>query len=1078
MKTSQVLRTVFLSIVLGCVGPAFSQSSTGSISGTVTDQNNAVVLGAKVFGKNTETGFVRSAVTNSSGLYRLTDIPSGRYEITIEAASFRKLERGGITLDVGQIAIIDAVLQPGEIVDSVTVNENASMLNSSTAEVSTRFDSRRLSELPISPNRSVYNVLLSTPGVIQLATGQVNSVTGLSFSANGGRTRSNNFMLDGQDMNDPTFTGAEVALNNPDAIREVSIITNQFKAEYGHNAASIVNVVGKSGTNNYHGSLFWYHNNEYLNACNNLDKVATGAPTGFCNNYAASDARKRAPRRNENQIGFTFGGPLTLPVFGDGGDRHVWKGTDKTFIFGDYQRWSDRALVSGPTLGGAPTAAGRAVLQSVVGDRPQVQALLRSVPAGIPNGTFATFTILGQPPGQPPHRVELGDFTGSSLFVFDDHQGSLRLDHRFNEKNLFYVRYRFDSQDSSGGGQVTPPGLTTVNETRSSALATVLNTVLTSRSSNDARLAWVQFSSRGDAEFPLSKTIPAMTIVGLGIVGANAQGTRVGLGFPSNLPGFREHDTYQITDAFSYVTGRHSVKLGVELRRTDARLLGILNTRGNLNYVNISNFVNDIAQSATKNFLLAGGESEGFYRWYEFYAFAQDEWRIRDNLTLTLGVRYEYPGDPFSYLRELNGRILAANGNNPVFRLGPTPETDANNLMPRIGFNWNPRTGKKGISGFFTGGDKLVVSGGYSRTYDPIFMNLYVNMGISFPFVATPSLSTNGAYVAIRDTEVPELSQANLFTRTVVSADIRSPATDQISFEVQRQLARDLVMKIGYIRTRGTGLLQNIDGNPCLPLPTCTRVNPNLGIIALYSNSASSAYNALQASLTKRLSRSFSAGLHYTWSTLIDDVTDVIAASTSEFARSQDSFDRRADRARSGYDRPHRLTGNFVYELPFYQHQTGSTGKFFGGWQLNSFFTFQSGAPFTVTLGSDPTASGNPIRPNLNTNLDLSTMTISEILAAGGANLFRGLSPGQRVGNAGRNILRSDGLNLVDFGIIKNTRLSENVRIQLRADMFNSFNSRNFGIPNGAFNSGANFLNQWATNGGNRRIVLCARLAF
>src|SRR5438552_6579349 len=1089
MKTSWVMRIVFLSIMLGCVGPAFSQSSTGSISGTVTDQNRAVVLGATVIGKNTATGFVRSAVTNSSGLYRLPDIPPGPYEITIEAATFKTFGRKGITIDVAQSANIDAVLELGAIEDSVIVNENASMLNSSTAEVSTRFDSRRLSELPISPNRSVYNVLLSTPGVVEVANGQAtfsgpslaaqNPAIGLSFSVNGGRLRSNNFMLDGQDMNDPTFTGAEVALNNPDAIREVSIITNQFRAEYGHNAASIVNVVGKSGTNNYHGSLFWYHNNEHLNACNNLDKVATGAPTGFCHNDAASDARKRAPRRNENQIGFTFGGPLTLPVFGDRGDRHIWKGTDKTFIFGDYQRWSDRSLVSGPTLNGAPTGAGRAVLQSVVGDRPQVQALLRSVPAGIPNGTFAQFTILGQPPGQPPHRVELGDFTGSSLFVFDDQQGSLRLDHGFNEKNRFYVRYRFDSQNSSGGGQVTPPGLTTVNESRSSALAIVLNTVLTSRSSNEARLAWVQFSSRGDAEFPLSKTIPAMTIVGLGMVGANAQGTRVALGFPANLPGFREHDTYQITDAFSYVTDSHSMKFGVELRRTDARLLGILNTRGNLVYSTLSSFVNDSATSATKNFLLAGGESEGFYRWHEFYAFAQDEWRIRDNLTLTFGVRYEYPGDPFSYLRELNGRILAANGNNPVFRLGPTPETDANNLMPRIGFNWNPRTGKKGISGFFTGGDKLVVRGGYSRTYDPIFMNLYVNMGISFPFVATPSLSINGAYVAIRDTMVPNLSQANLFTRTVVSADIRSPATDQISIEIQRELTKDLVMKIGYIRTRGTGLLQSVDGNPCLPLPTCTtRVNPNLGIIGLTTNSASSTYDALQASLTKRLSRNFSAGLHYTWSTLIDDVTDVFAASTSEFARSQDSFDRRADRARSGYDRPHRLTGNFVYELPFYQHQTGSTGKFFGGWQLNSFFSFQSGAPFTVTLGSDPTRSGNPIRPNLNTNLDLSSMTISEILAAGGANLFRELSPGQRVGNAGRNILRSDGLNLVDFGIIKNTRLSENVRIQFRADMFNAFNSRNFGIPNGAINSGANFLNQWATNGGNRRIVLGARLTF
>lgn len=151
MKTSRVLRVVFLSIVLGCVGPAFSQSSTGSISGTVTDQNNAVVPGAKVFGKNTETGFVRSAVTNSSGLYRLTDIPSGRYELTIEAASFRKLERGGITLDVGQNPSVDAVLQPGQIEESITVHEDASIVNSRTAEVSTRFDRRRLSELLLGP---------------------------------------------------------------------------------------------------------------------------------------------------------------------------------------------------------------------------------------------------------------------------------------------------------------------------------------------------------------------------------------------------------------------------------------------------------------------------------------------------------------------------------------------------------------------------------------------------------------------------------------------------------------------------------------------------------------------------------------------------------------------------------------------------------------------------------------------------------------------------------------------------------------------------------------------------------------
>ena len=253
MKTSQALRIVFLSIVFGCGGPAYSQSSTGSISGTVTDQNNAVVAGATVVGKNTETGFVQSAVTNASGLYRLTNLSSGRYEITIKAAGFRTIDWKGITLDVGQILTIPAVLELGAIGESVTIDENASMLNARTAEVSTAFDERRISELPISQNRSVYNVALSTPGVAQLTTGQANFARALSLSVNGGRVRSNNFKLDGQDMNDPTFTGAEVALNNPDAIQEVTIITNQFRAEYGHNAASIVNVVGKSGTNEYHG---------------------------------------------------------------------------------------------------------------------------------------------------------------------------------------------------------------------------------------------------------------------------------------------------------------------------------------------------------------------------------------------------------------------------------------------------------------------------------------------------------------------------------------------------------------------------------------------------------------------------------------------------------------------------------------------------------------------------------------------------------------------------------------------------------------------------------------------------------
>ena len=199
----------------------------------------------------------------------------------------------------------------------------------------------------------------------------------------------------------------------------------------------------------------------------------------------------------------------------------------------------------------------------------------------------------------------------------------------------------------------------------------------------------------------------------------------------------------------------------------------------------------------------------------------------------------------------------------------------------------------------------------------------------------------------------------------------------------------------------------------------------------------------------------------------------------------QDSYNIRADRARSTYDRPHRLTGNMVYELPFYRDQKGFTGHLLGGWQLNAFFTLQSGAPFTVLNGGDPTGAlsgisglvGDAIRPNIATNLDLSSMSIPEILAAGGRSLFRTLGAGERVGNAGRNLLRADGINNVDFGILKNLRIRESHSLQIRADFFNATNTRDFGIPEGRVTS-ANFLNQWGTNGGNRRVILGLRYTF
>jgi hypothetical protein len=269
----------------------------------------------------------------------------------------------------------------------------------------------------------------------------------------------------------------------------------------------------------------------------------------------------------------------------------------------------------------------------------------------------------------------------------------------------------------------------------------------------------------------------------------------------------------------------------------------------------------------------------------------------------------------------------------------------------------------------------------------------------------------------------------------------------------------------------------------------------------LRGNFAESIYNALQTSIEKRLSNNFSAGLNYTYSSFIDTASETFNPSSSEIALAQDSFNLENDRARSAFDRPHRLSGNFVFELPFFQEQKGALGRILGGFQVNSFFTVQSGAPFTVLNGADPAGAlsgidglvGNAIRANLASNLDLSSMTIREIQAQCGTpraanaalgilanscpNLFSNVTAAQRFGNSGRNILRAQRLALVDFGIIKNTRIAENVRFQIRADMFNVFNHRNYGVPNSTITS-PSFLNQVATNGGNRRIILGARLVF
>jgi hypothetical protein len=1039
---------------------AFAQ---GTISGRTLDEQQGVIPGATVTVRHIETNATRTVATTEAGRYYFSNLPVGTYEITVEMGGFSKLVRSGVRLALNQDAVMDLTLRPAALQETVTVQADSPIINTTTPEVGVRWDTRRVAELPVINSRDVFSLALSAAGVSQLGSGQSDFASGTNFSVNGARLRSNNFMLDGQDSNDPSVTGRTQPVNNTDIIQEIRLITNQFSAEFGRSAGAVMNIVTKSGTNALHGSGFVFHNNDELNARTNLDKAA---------------GRNKAPYRLETQYGGTLGGPALR---------------DRTFFFGSYQRWTDRRLGSGTTLRGAPTEAGRAVLQAAAGDLPQVQALLEHLPpADAPIGTSVTFIRGGQ-----QFSIEQGSLTGSTTVLRNNNQATLRVDQHLTSNHTLTGRYLYNKQFTSGvDSQVTPPGLASTVDSNQHATNVWLTSVVGSQLTNELRGAHQHLGTNTQPVDPVSLEIPSIEISPLGLTGFNAGTSRTAIGLGVNLPQFRFNDLYQFQNTATYVAGSHAFKGGVDIRHIWVKSFFVPTIRGLLRYATMQQFIDDVPEAFQLNSPLRGGQSINYYTWNDFFFFVQDEWRIRPDLTLSLGLRYELAGNTIDPLADLNQRILSANNNDERFRLTPVPPTDTNNWQPRVGFNWNPRTSGSGVLGWLTGGDRFVLRGGYARTNDQAFLNMALNVATAFPFIgAVNAPGLPGAFArlpAIAADPTSVVPNVNLLARTILAEDLRMPYMDQYSLEIQRAMGENLSLRVGYIGTQGRDLFQSLEANPTVPvvLPDgnfglqTTRQDPTRGVIRERANTAESSYHALQVSLDKRLSGGISAGAHYTWSKFLDTISEVFNPSSGEVAAAQDPFNLGADKSYSAYDRPHRVTANAVWELPWLRDQQGTVGKILGGWQVSTQVTFQSGAPFTALNGVDVanvlagSLVGNAIRPNLNTNLETHKMTVEELIAAGGKTLFSPLIPGvHRVGNVGRNTLRADGIGNVDVGFLKNTRFADGHNLQLRIEMFNATNTRNFGIPEGRINN-PGFLNQWGTDGGSRRIWGAIRYVF
>jgi hypothetical protein len=1062
-------KTIRLAAVYACFCAALgAQVTTGEILGVVRDASGASVANAQVKVRNLDTNDVRERASAADGAFRFPQLPVGNYEVTVEARGFSKYLQGPIVLRLNQDADLQIKLQVGGVTETVTVSTDAPLINTTNAEVGTNFDSKRISELPLAPNRNLMSLALSAAGVSQLSSGQTSfaasgnngTENGIAFSVNGMRLRSNNFMIDGQDANSPSVGGSVQAINNPDIVAEFRLITNQFAAEYGRAAGSVVNIVTKSGSNTLHGSAFWFHNDNHLNSRSNLDKAAR---------FAA------APFRIENQFGGTVGGPVIK---------------DKTFFFGSLQRWTDRRLGSGSTINGVPTEEGRQLLNSLAGTRPSVKALLENLPAATaPIGRTAPASFGGRTVAVP-----LGSLTGATSQKFDDWQWSSRVDHRFNDRHSLGGRFLFDNYRVSGTGQATPVGLSSVTPQRTQSASAFLNSSISPTIFSELRASYSRVSNATNAADPTrALRIPSIEVNELGLTGFNAAASRTGIGLAVNLPQYQTLNNYQLQETVGILRGTHSMKFGLDFRRQEQFQSFLPTTRGRLQYNTLQTLIDDVANAATINAPLKGGEAIQYYRYYDYFFFAQDEWRAAKNFTLTYGIRYETPGNPMANLAYYNQRVVSAANGDQRFAFKPVPARDRNNWAPRLGFNYRIGQGP-GVLGKLTGDGKLVLRGGYSRTYDAVFNNIALNIGSAFPFVnvftlpaSAPNAFTQIDQIRSNPLLIPAPTDPNSLTRTIVSKDFRLPYAEQFSFNVQRELVDNWALTAGWVATKGTALFQSVDGNPAIPGSRgLRRVDPTFGVIRERCNCTSSIYHSLQASLEKRLSKSFSMGAHYTYSAFIDGASEIFNPSNSgEVAVSQNSFDRKSDRGRSTYDRPQRFTVNGVYEWPFQRAQKGAVGKIVGGWQFNGFLTFQSGAAFSALNGADPgfnlsginTLIGDATRPNVNTGLNLSTMNVASLLRAGGAGLFSPVTAASPVGNLGRNVLRADGIGNLDLGIFKNTKIAEGHTIQFRMEMYRTTNTRNFGIPEARINS-ANFLNQWGTDGSNRRITMGLRYFF
>ena len=1015
---------------------ANAQTHRATVRGTIYDPNQAVIPGATVNVNNAETGESRSVTSDAQGEFAVTSLPAGSYVLTVQAKGFDRPPQD-LALQVNQELRLEVTMLVASVdgVAPAAVVVGPPELKRDSASLGTVIENRQVGGLPLD-GRNFYELTLLVPGAAPAAPGSAGSVRGdFAFNVNGAREDSNNFLLDGVYNLDPKLN--TFGVRPPvDAIREFEMLTSSYDASFGRNPGAQVNVVLKSGTNDWHGSMFEFHRNAALDARN-----------------VFAPASESKPKYLRNQFGGSIGGPIIK---------------DHTFIFGDYE--GTRAREGITRISNVPTLAERqGDFSHSLFPVPINPFTGMPFPGGIIDPLFihpvgrAIAALYPLPNRNEPFR----NFVSSPTQRDDNDSFDVRLDHRLNERADLTFRYSFGDRNLfepfTGPTFSQVPGFGDTVKRRSQNAMGAFTMVLTPNFVNETRAAFsrvagsvTQEASVLNGEVGLPTISPNARDAGLSFISITGFSP---LGDEGNNPQKSVTNVYQIINSSSYSHGRHLMKFGGDIRFSQQNAFRDVESRGRLTFSPFGqvtfNALGDLLLGFPIFTSVARVDNPQRLRTQSYNAFLNDSLRISRRLTLNAGLRYEYNSPPVdaddrATLYDQVSRTLVRVGTSGVPRGGY--EADKNNFAPRIGIAW-------------TVGDdeKTVVRAGYGIYYDQsalapteaiYFNSPYFDNNLFFSIPGLP-LTLSNPFPAFFPVPLPDSALA-------IQRDLRTAYMQHWNLNVQRELGQHSVLEVAYVGSKGTKLLTARDINQPQPsvlppgLPFVPRPDPRFDDINLLESRANSNYHSLQMRLQQRLSRGLAALVSYTWAKSIDDASNFFS-SAGDPNFPQNSYNVSAERGRSNFDVRHRLSVSYSYDLPFgrgkrYLADDGLASKLLGGWQSFGVVTWQSGRPFTVALLSeiDNSGTGRSIlgfgandRPNLVGNPELNSHSPSQWFNTAA---FAFPAPGT-FGNAGRNIVDGPGYQSVNASLVKNTHLTESVNLQFRVEAFNLFNHPNFNLP-------------------------------